>query len=108
MSDVSHSSFKKLVVSTPRLLRNLHTMSLAKAVPNSLNDCECKKITLCKCPLILYIPKKDCVQEMVLSVKDNHLKMQIDKGMELEFLSGTLGCVKHFSFTWDLSLKLLR
>ncbi len=45
MSDPPLSSFKKLIVSTPRLQCNLHTMSLAKAVPNGLKDCEYKRIT---------------------------------------------------------------
>ncbi len=64
-SDPPSSSFKKLVVPTLRLLRNLHMMSLAKAVPDSLKNCKCKKIALQKCPLIPDVPKKDCVQEMV-------------------------------------------
>ena len=39
-SDPPLSSFKKLIVSTPRLLRNLHMMSLAKAAPKGLKDRE--------------------------------------------------------------------
>jgi hypothetical protein len=97
-SDLPHTSFKKLVVLTLRLLRNLHMMSLAKAVSDSLKYYECKRNALCKCSLIPYFPKKDCVQETVLSFEDNHLKMQIGK---FNFLSGTLGCIKHFSFMWD-------
>ncbi len=83
MSDPPCSSFKKLVVSAPRLLCNLHTMSLVKAVPNGLKDCKCKKIALRERPLIPYVPKKDCVQETVLSFKDNHPKIQIGEGIEL-------------------------
>ncbi len=71
-NDPPCSSFKKLVVSTPRLLRDLHTMSLAKAVSDGLKDCECKKIAICKYPPIPYVPKKDCAQDLVLSFKDNH------------------------------------
>ena len=33
---------------------------------------------------IPYLPKKDCVQETVSAYKDNHLKTQIGKGMELK------------------------
>jgi hypothetical protein len=33
-------------MSTPRLIRDLHTMSSAKAAPDSLKDCECKKMAL--------------------------------------------------------------
>jgi hypothetical protein len=82
-SDAPCSSSKNLIVLTRRLLRNLHTISLAKAVPDGLKDRECKKITLCKCTPIPYVPEKDCVQQTVSAFKDNHLKMQIGKGMEL-------------------------
>jgi hypothetical protein len=60
-SDAPRSSFKQVVVSTLRLLRNLHMMSLAKAVPNALKDHECKKIALHKRPPILYVPDRDIV-----------------------------------------------
>ncbi len=59
-------------------------MSLAKAVPNGLNDHKFQKITPCKCPPIPYVPKKDCVQQMISALKDKHLKMQIGKSMELQ------------------------
>ena len=36
MSDQPRSSFEKRVVSTPRLIRDLHRMSPAKAAPNGL------------------------------------------------------------------------
>jgi hypothetical protein len=71
-------------MSTLRLLRNLHTMSLAKAVPASLKDCKYKTIALCKCPPTPHAPKKDCVQEMVSVFKHNHLKTQIGKGTEIQ------------------------
>jgi hypothetical protein len=60
-SDPPLSSFKKLVVSTLRLLHNLHTMNLVKAVPDGLKDLECEKMALHKCPLIPNVPKKDLV-----------------------------------------------
>jgi hypothetical protein len=78
------SSFKKLIVSTPRVLSSLHTMSLAKAVPDGLKDCECERITLCECPLVPYVPKKDIVQETVSALKnDQSLKTSIGEGAEL-------------------------
>ncbi len=77
------SSFKKLIVSTPRLLHSLFTMSLVKAVPDGLKEHECEKTALRERPPIPYIPKKDCVQETVSAYKDNHLKTQIGEGMEL-------------------------
>jgi hypothetical protein len=36
------------------------------------------------CPPNPYVPKKDCVQEIVSAIKDNHLKMQICKGIVLQ------------------------
>ncbi len=44
MSDAPHSSFKKLVVWTPKLIPNLHMLSLVKAVPDRLKDLKCKLI----------------------------------------------------------------
>ncbi len=83
VSDPPRSSLKKLIVSTPRLLRNLRTMSLAKAAPSGLKDCECKKMALRERPPIPYVPEKDSVQETVSSYKDNHLKTLIKEGTEL-------------------------
>ncbi len=84
MSDPPRSSYKKLIVLTPSLLPNLHTMSLAKAAPNGLKDCECEIMALRERPPIPYVPKKDSVQEMVSSFKDNHLKTLIKEGTELQ------------------------
>ena len=67
LSDPPRSFFKKLIVSTPRLLRNLHTMSLAKAAPDGLKDRECEKMVLRERPPIPYVPEKDSVQETVSS-----------------------------------------
>jgi hypothetical protein len=83
VSDQPRSSFKKLIVLTPRLLRNLHTMSLAKAAPDSLKDCKCEKMALRKCPPIPYVPEKDSLQDTISSYKDNHLKTLINEGTEL-------------------------
>jgi hypothetical protein len=59
-------------------------MSLAKAAPDGLKDCECEKMALCKCPPIPYVPEKDSVQETDSSYKNNHLKTLIKEGMELQ------------------------
>ena len=71
-------------MSTPRLLCNLHTMSLVKAAPGGLKDRKCKKMALCKCPQIPYVPEKDSVQAAVSAFKDNHLKTLINKDTELQ------------------------
>jgi hypothetical protein len=70
-------------------------MSLAKAAPEGLKDCKCKRITLHKCPLIPYVPEKDSVQEMVSVLKTESLKTQIGVGMELPV------SIWH-SGTWDM------
>ncbi len=84
VSDPPCSSFKKLIVLTPRLLRNLHTMSLAKAAPDGLKDREYEKMALCERPPIPYVPEKDSVQETVSSFKETHLKTLIKEGTELQ------------------------
>ena len=82
LSDPPRSFFKKLIVSTPRLLRNLHMMSQGKAAPDGLKDCECKKMVLRERPPIPYVPEKDSVQETVSSFKEAHLKTLIKEGTE--------------------------
>ena len=79
LSNPPRSFFKKLIVSTPRLLHNLHTMSLAKAMPDGLKDRECEKMVLHERPPIPYVPEKDSVQETVSSFKEAHLKMLIKR-----------------------------
>jgi hypothetical protein len=59
-------------------------MSLAKAVPEGLKDHECKRISLCKCPPVPYVPEKDSIQETVSALKsDQSLKTLIGEGAEL-------------------------
>ncbi len=58
-------------------------MSLPKAAPGGLKDCECKKMASHECPPIPYVPEKDSVQDTVSSFKDNHLKTLINEGTEL-------------------------
>ena len=59
-------------------------MSLEKAVLDCLKDKECQKIASRKCSPIPHVPEKDCVQETDSAFKDNHLKTQIGKGIELQ------------------------
>jgi hypothetical protein len=59
-------------------------VSLAKAVKAGLKDHECKRIILCKCPLVPHVPKKDVVQETASALKnDQNLKTHIGDGTEL-------------------------
>ena len=71
-------------------------MSLAKAVPGDLKDSKCEKIALREHPPIPYVPEEDCVQEAVSAFKDNHLKTQIGKGMELQVPIWRFGMHKAF------------
>ncbi len=61
LNKMPRSPFKQLIISTPGLLRGLHTMSLTKSVPKGLNPRECKQTKLCEPPPVPYIPKKDKV-----------------------------------------------
>jgi hypothetical protein len=64
-SKAPRSSFKKLVISMPLLLRGLRTMSLAKSVPKGLRPQKCECTKLREPPPVPYIPEKDEVQEEV-------------------------------------------
>ncbi len=71
-------------------------MSQAKAVPDGLKDCECKKIALRERPSIPYVPEKDSVQETVSSFKKANLKMLIKEGTELRVPSWHSGMREAF------------
>jgi hypothetical protein len=59
-------------------------MSLAKAVPDSIKDKECKRFTLQERPPIPYVPEKDPVQKPVSALKsDQSLKTTIGEDAEL-------------------------
>jgi hypothetical protein len=84
LSDPPLSSFKKLIVLSPRLVQGLRTMSLAKAVPKGIKDRECKRFALQECPPVPYVPEKDPVQEMVSLLKsDQSLMTTIGADAEL-------------------------
>ena len=57
MSDQPRSSFKKRVVSTPRLIRSLHTMSPAKAAPDVLQESQAQERALRE-PLRIHMYQK--------------------------------------------------
>ncbi len=42
------SKFKKLIVTSPKLLRGLHSMSMLKTVPDGLKARECERVKLRK------------------------------------------------------------
>jgi hypothetical protein len=76
--------FKKLMVSTPQLVHGLRTMSLAKAVPESIKDHECERFALQERPPVPYVPEKGPVQKTVSLLKSNQsLKTTIGADAEL-------------------------
>jgi hypothetical protein len=85
LSNPPLSSFKKLILSTSSLHQGLHTMSLAKLVPDGLKNQDCKRLRLCEPPPVPYVPKKDKVQEAVSTMKGLQLKIPISKDMTLNF-----------------------
>ena len=78
-------SFKKLIISTPSLLQDLHTMSLLKSVPEGLKTQECKRTKLCEPPPVPYVPTKDEVQEEVARLRNLEIKTTIEKDTTLNF-----------------------
>ncbi len=63
----------------------LHTMSLAKSVPEGLNPQECKQTKLREPPPAPYIPKKDKVQEEVAKLQNLQIKTLLEKDTTLIF-----------------------
>ncbi len=68
------SKFKELIVTSPTLLRGLHTMSMTKTVPDGLKARECERIKLCKPPPVPYVPVKDEVQDKVARMRNMEIK----------------------------------
>jgi hypothetical protein len=59
-------------------------MSLAKAIPNSIKDKECKRFALQEHPPVPYVLEKDPIQETVSALKsDQSLKTIIIENVEL-------------------------
>jgi hypothetical protein len=78
------SSYKKLIILTPRLVQALHTVLIAKAVPKGIKEHECERFALQECPLVPYVPEEDPIQETVSLLKsDQSLKTTIRADAEL-------------------------
>jgi hypothetical protein len=74
-------------------------MSLAKAVPNGINDKECKRFTLQECHPFPYLPEKDPIKEMFSALKsDQSLKTTIREDAELSLPIWHCGTCKSFLF----------
>jgi hypothetical protein len=68
------SKFKELIVTRPKLLRGLHSMSMLKTVLDGLKARECKQIKLCEPPPVPYVPMKDEVQDEVARMRSMEMK----------------------------------
>ncbi len=84
-------------------------MSLAKAVPDGLWGCECKRTVPRKRPPVLNVPVKDPVQETVSALKDKHLKTMIGEDTALQLSiwhNGTKeALLMHVGLTLDMIKK---
>ncbi len=79
------SKFKELIVTSPTLLRGLHTMNMMKTAPDGLKARECKRIKLRKPPPVPYVPVKDEVQEEVARMCNMEIKTTLEKDIMLNF-----------------------
>jgi hypothetical protein len=71
LATLPFSLFKKLIISTPRLVHVLCTMSIAKAVPDGIKDQECKRFALQECLPPPYVSEKDSIQGLISLLKSN-------------------------------------
>ncbi len=77
--------FKKLIVTSPKLLRGLHSMSMLKAVPDGLKARECKQIKFRELPPVPYVPVKDEVQDEAARIRSMEIKSTIEKDTTFNF-----------------------
>ncbi len=85
VTQVPLSKFKELTVTSPRLLRGLHSMSMFKTVPDGLKTRECKRVKLRKAPPVPYVPVKDKVQDEVARMHSMEIKTTLEKDTMLNF-----------------------
>jgi hypothetical protein len=109
LSNPPLSSFKKLIILTPRLVQGLHTISLAKAVPKGIRNKECKRFALQEHPPVPYVPEKDPAQEKVSTLKsDQSLKTTIGVDAELHLPIWHCGIRKAFLMHVSSALNAIK
>jgi hypothetical protein len=79
------SKFKELTVTSQKLLRGLHSMSMLKTVLDGLKARECERIKLRKLPPVPYLPVKDEVQDEVARMRSMIIKTTLEKDITLNF-----------------------
>ncbi len=99
----------KLIISTPRLVQGLTTISLAKTVCEGIRDKECKRFALQECPLVPYVLEKDPVQETVSTLKsDQSLKTTIGEDAGLRIPIWHCGTRKTFLMHVSKALDIIK
>jgi hypothetical protein len=84
-------------------------MSLAKAVPNSIKDKECKRFALQEHPPVPYMPEKDPIQETVSALKsDQSLKTTIREDTELHLSIWHCGTRKAFLMHVSMAVNAIK
>jgi hypothetical protein len=78
VTQAPRSKFKELIVTSPRLLRGLYSMSMLKTVPDGLKAKECKRIKLREPPPVPYVPVKDEVQDEVKRMHSMEIKTTLE------------------------------
>ena len=79
VTQAPRSKFKELIVTSPKLLRGLHSMSMLKTVPDGLKAREWEQIKLRKPPPVPYVPVKDEVQDEVARMRSEEIKTTLEK-----------------------------
>jgi hypothetical protein len=79
------SKFKELIVTSPTLLRGLHTMNMSKTPLDGVKARECEQIKLREPPLVPYVPVRDEVQDEVARMCNMEIKTTIKKDTTLNF-----------------------
>ena len=85
VTQAPRSKFKELIVSSPKLLRGLHSMSMLKMVPDGLKAREWEGIKLREPPPVPYMPVKDEVQEENARMHSLEIKTTLEKDTTLNF-----------------------
>ncbi len=85
MTQKPKSTFKELIVTSPTLLRGLHTMNMSKSPQDGLKARECERTKLREPPPVPYVPVRDEVQDEVAKMHNMEIKTTIEKDTTLNF-----------------------
>ena len=100
--------FKKLIVSTPRLLHDLITWVWQRLYQTVLRIASARKQPYVNALLFLMYPRKTVFKRWFLHSRTTISRLRKTKEWNYEFLSGIPAHAKIFSFMWDQLEKQLR